>query len=184
MASDFRRRKYVAFFDHLDINRDGIIDRSDWDRYAQVIREEKGWSADEPQLEALIESTGAWWESMRKAFGVTDDQGLTLNHFVGFCNQIADELRAGGAPPQWAVDMCLQAHQVLDITGSGTVDADEYALWLRAIGSKADPAEVFGKLDLNGDGVVSRDEMMTLFGQFFVSEDPDDPGNYLMTGEF
>lgn len=184
MSSTFRQRKYAAFFDHLDNNDDGVVDRHDWDRYAEIIRAEKGWSAREPQLEALVESTTVWWESMRSAFGVTEDEGIGRVQFVAFCDRMAQELRAGGPPPQWAIDMCIRTHQMLDSTGTGTVDASEYAVWLRAIGSSADPEEVFAKLDLDGDGVVSRDEMVTLLGQFFISEDPAEPGNYLLTGTF
>ncbi|MCA9652896.1 MAG: hypothetical protein H6712_20765 [Myxococcales bacterium] len=182
VASEFCKRKYSALFEHLDNNRDGAIDVDDWHRHADFIQAETGWTADDPRLSSLLEATDAWWGAMQEAFGQTDGSRISKAQFLSFCDDLAEQLRAGGSPPEWAVEMCTRTHQMLDVSGNGVIDPDEYGLWLRAIGSKADPREVFLVLDLDSDGVVDRDEMLVLFRQFLVSEDPVDPGNYLMTG--
>jgi Ca2+-binding EF-hand superfamily protein len=44
----------------------------------------------------------------------------------------------------------------------------------------SDEAEkCFDKIDLNGDGYVSRSELVDLVGQFYLSSDPTAPGNLL-----
>ena len=109
---------------------------------------------------------------------------LRRRHRTQVGEALGKEVAGSGSPPGWAVDLCVRTHQALDLNGNGTVNHDEYAVWLRAIGSTADSAEVFTRLDLNGDGVVSLPEMIGLFAQFALSEDPAEPGNYLMTGTF
>jgi len=182
--SEFRQRKYSALFAHLDNNDDGVIDETDWQRYAEVIRKEKDWSEDEPLLHSLTQAADGWWQAMRDVFGDAAASGISLEQFSDFCDQTAMAIADGAVPPHWAYDFCNSMHQTLDVSADGTVCADEYGLWLRAIGSKADAQDVFKKIDLNGDGVVDQDEMIELFKQFMCSEDPAEPGNYIMTGEF
>jgi Ca2+-binding EF-hand superfamily protein len=38
-------------------------------------------------------------------------------------------------------------------------------------------AAIFQRLDLDGDGYISGDELVELFRQFVLSDDPDAPGN-------
>jgi len=183
MLSTFATRKFEALFDHLDLNDDQVIDTEDFRRYAARMQAERGWSDDEPKLTAMLSATHDWWTDMIKRAG-GDDQKVTRQEWLSFWEAIGQEFATTKMPPPWALTLCQRTHQALDLNGDGTVNAEEYAAWLRAIGSKADPAAVFAKLDLNGDGVVNVVEMMGLFGQFAVSEDPADPGNYLMTGTF
>jgi len=38
--------------------------------------------------------------------------------------------------------------------------------------------EAFERLDLDGDGVISKDEFARLYLEFFTSEDPEAPGSW------
>lgn len=181
MLSEFRKRKFTAFFHHLDIDGDHAITAADFNRYAEVIKAKRGWRDDEPMLAQVVAATSAWWADMAKRF---QTDRVSAAQWLEFNDALSEHIKTQGEPPQWAVDMCMGIHKVLDLNGNGTVCGDEYALWLEAIGSKANAAEVFKKLDLNQDGVVDISEMMLLFAQFLLSEDPADPGNYIMTGTF
>lgn len=181
MLSPFRKRKFEALFDHLDLNGDGKIDLTDFTRYAERMKAERGWAADDPKVTQLVSGSRRWWEQMLAGVGGKDNV-ISRNEFLAFWEWVGQQAVAAGAPPPWIVEMCANTHRALDRNGNGTVDATEYALWLRAIGSKASAADTFKKLDVNGDGVVKLDEMLMLFSQFVLSDDPADAGNYLMTG--
>lgn len=183
MISDFRKRKFLAFFHHLDLDNDHLITAKDFNRYAEIVKEKRGFADDDPKLAGIVRATDAWWADMKNRVGGGSDR-ITEEQWLQFLEQLGDHIKANGAPPPWAADVCTGIHKVLDLTGKGAVNADEYSLWLEAIGSKADAAEVFRKLDLNADGVVDISEMLQLFGQFVLSEDPSEPGNYIMTGVF
>jgi Ca2+-binding EF-hand superfamily protein len=182
MISDFRKRKFLALFHHLDLDADSFITTKDFSRYASIVKEKRGFADDEPKLASLVRATDAWWADIKERVGGGADR-ITEEQWLQSLEQLGDQIKANGAPPPWAVDLCMNIHRVLDLTGKGTVNREEYSLWLEAIGSKADAAEVFRKIDLNGDGVVDSSEMMLLFAQFILSEDPSEPGNYIMTGQ-
>ncbi|MDJ0516140.1 MAG: EF-hand domain-containing protein [Trichodesmium sp. MO_231.B1] len=40
--------------------------------------------------------------------------------------------------------------------------------------------EIFPKLDLNGDGGITKDELVELLRQFHGSDDPNAPGTYFL----
>ena len=181
MLSPFRKRKFEALFNHLDINNDGVINLDDFTRYAERLRAERGWAADNPKVTRLVEGSRQWWTEMLSRIGRTDSV-IARDEFVAFWDGVGKEAMAAGTPPAWVIDVCTNTHRALDLNGNGTVDQTEYGVWLRAIGSTANAADVFKRLDLNGDGVVRLNEMLQLFSQFVLSEDPAEPGNYLMTG--
>jgi Ca2+-binding EF-hand superfamily protein len=180
MLSPFRTRKFTTLFELTDRNKDGRIDLADFTHYAQGIREERGWAADSPAVSGLVDGSTQWWREMVQHVG-GDDKSISLAEFLAFWDHLGRELAKGAVPP-WALDTCARIHQALDTSGNGTVNEREYGVWLRSAGSTADPKTVFAKLDTNGDGVVTLSEMMTLFAQFVLSDNPADPGNLLMTG--
>jgi Ca2+-binding EF-hand superfamily protein len=180
MLSPFRRRKFTTLFKLTDRNHDGRIDLADFTHYAHGIREERGWAADNPTVSGLVDGSTQWWREMVQRVG-GDDKSISLDEFLAFWDHLGGELAKGAVPP-WALNICTRIHQALDTSGNGTVNEHEYAVWLRSAGSKADPKTVFAKLDTNGDGVVNLSEMMALFAQFVLSDNPADPGNLLMTG--
>jgi Ca2+-binding EF-hand superfamily protein len=67
-----------------------------------------------------------------------------------------------------------------DLDGDQRVSLEEWREFFRCY--SIDPAEAdkcFHRYDLNGDGHVSRPELADLVRQFYLSSDPDAPGNYL-----
>lgn len=181
MLSEFRKRKFLNLFRHLDVDNNHIIDTEDFTRYVATMKEKRKWSDDEPKLARLIATTDAWWADMQRRVGDGGDQ-IAKRQWLQFFEQLGEEMAGGGDPPQWARDLCLETHRILDLEGDGTINLEEYTFWLECIGSSAEPEEAFRKLDFNGDGVIDVSEMVQLFTQYVTSDDPADPGNYIMTG--
>jgi Ca2+-binding EF-hand superfamily protein len=70
---------------------------------------------------------------------------------------------------------------MVDIDGNGRISPQEYALFLKAY--NVDERlfdDIFRHLDLNGDGYLSRDEIFKLVREFYLSDDPQAPGNWLV----
>jgi hypothetical protein len=181
MLSPFRKRKFELLFDHLDLNKDGAIDLTDFTVYAERLQSERGLAPDDATVKRLIDGSRQWWgEMVTRAGG--EDKSVSRPEFLAFWEWIGSESMKVGGPPPWVAELCRNIFGALDFKGNGKVDASGYAIWLRAIGSNANASEAFKKLDLNGDGAVTADEMLRLFAQFVLSENPADPGNYLLTG--
>ena len=60
--------------------------------------------------------------------------------------------------------------------------SQEKVRYLKALGSRVDPGEAFRRLDLDRDGNIDIGEMEQLYMQYVISDNPGEPGNYLVTG--
>lgn len=72
---------------------------------------------------------------------------------------------------------------IADADGDGRVDEEEYVKWYTALMSipPEEAAEAFSHLDRDGSGYLSHEEMREAVQEYYFSEDPDAPGNW-MTG--
>ena len=76
------------------------------------------------------------------------------------------------------------AHQVIDAVdddGDGALTLNNWRSFYTAFQiTDTSPDEVFKRLDLNGDGKLTRDEALTTVRHFFYSEDQAAPGNWFL----
>lgn len=183
-VSKIQLRKFTSAFNCLDRNRNGVLDWDDFNRSAEFIREAQGWEASDARFKALVGAQKNYWDKMLELCDADGDNEITYPEFVWFHEKIAAEIEANGKVPPWALSLCHDYHRALDTDGSGSISVDEYALYLRSIGSDADANEAFKHLDIDGSGALSIDELEELYSQFVMSEDPDSRGNWLWAGRF
>lgn len=70
---------------------------------------------------------------------------------------------------------------LLDTDKDNNVSAAEYAAYLTVCGATAaEITDTFGRLDHNGDGYLTADELHQNAAEFFFSNDPAAPGNWLV----
>ncbi|CCQ60788.1 Calcium-binding EF-hand [Crocosphaera watsonii] len=68
----------------------------------------------------------------------------------------------------------------MDFSRDDRVSLDEFKQFYQIY--EIDPqeaAQAFVHLDLNQDGYLTKDELTSLFQEFFYSENPQSPGNWL-----
>jgi len=69
----------------------------------------------------------------------------------------------------------------LDKDGSGTLSQDEYVELYKKLGLPSNMAsEGFKRVDRNGSGQISFEELSQAFSEFYLSADPNAPGNWLL----
>ncbi|NEO24115.1 hypothetical protein, partial [Moorena sp. SIO4A5] len=69
---------------------------------------------------------------------------------------------------------------VFDTNGDEQLDLEEYRQWYRSAGRDENFAnEVFKRLNLKDDDSISKEKHIELLDQFFRSEDPEAPGNFV-----
>ena len=69
----------------------------------------------------------------------------------------------------------------LDRDGSGTLSQDEYVGMYEALGiPPSTSSEGFKRLDRNGSGQISHEEFNQALSEFYLSADPNAPGNWLL----
>ncbi|WNG53965.1 hypothetical protein F0U59_03515 [Archangium gephyra] len=167
-----QERKFLSFFNHLDADKDGVLSWNDILRPAEKARVELGWTKTSPKYTTVMQFMRAGWDACLKTSDLDHNGTITYKEYVAFFFRSAVESVVSGKPPSWAM-----------VTGDG-ITPSEHAIYLRSIGSTADAKSVFAKLDINKNGKISIDELHLLLWQWMGSNDPDSPGNYLMTGKF
>ncbi|MBX3273369.1 MAG: hypothetical protein KF729_24110 [Sandaracinaceae bacterium] len=178
----FRRDKYADYFQCIDRNGNGRIDRNDLGHYASVVKERLGLAGDSPELSRLRATTQALWASLTGPIEGSDADSVRFDELVGFFVELHERAQEDGALPRAARDHVLATFAVLDRDGDGLIDVDDYGVYLAAIGSDADPREAFAHLDPEGAGRLSMQTIEQRYREWVSAGDPAVGGNYLLTG--
>lgn len=182
----FLLRKYNHYFDCLDKNGNGVLDRDDFVTRSETLCDALELAPDSPERATLRAASEALWQSICATLDEDGDGRISRDEFAGYFGTIADDIRRGRSQPRWAADRqyaLLRAYlDVLDRDGDEQITADEFALYVESICPTSDPTQVFARLDLDGDGLLSVGELRTLYTQWVASQDENQPGNLLVTG--
>lgn len=184
MVSEFQKLKYTSVFHQLDDNRDGSLKFSDFSSHAYFIKERQGWADDHPDLTRLLEAKHKLWQLLQSRVDSNQDDSVSLEEWVTFWEQIATESTTTGKAPEWITEIHNALLQSIDVNGDGSIGLDEYALYLQSIRVNQDPQMIFHKLDADGNGAIDLKELQDILGQWLLSNNPSDPGNYFMIGNF
>ncbi|WP_069464168.1 EF-hand domain-containing protein [Actinacidiphila rubida] len=173
MASVFQERKLKGMFDAFDADGDGYLREDDfraltarWSRLPGVGpgTELRG------RVETLLMS---WWGALLEAGDANGDGSVDLAEVLVLVDLL----------PGMAEDVTATAGVVfdaIDTDGDGRISPEEHRRLVETWnGEPVDMTGVFPLLDPNGDGYLSREEFALLWRQFWISDDPAEPGNWL-----
>jgi hypothetical protein len=152
-------------------NDNGVLDRDDYERIADQYIRHNGWGEDSAQSHDFRQCFLMWWERFRTKADVNDDGVVTFEEFVAAVEAFTDD-ELGPAGGMNFVTFAAN--------GDGSLSSKEYRRFsaiYRLDGEEAD--EIFGRLDLDGDGRITRDEFVTLWLEYWRSEDEAAPSNWL-----
>jgi Ca2+-binding EF-hand superfamily protein len=177
MLTDLQKKKLPNLFAVHDLDRDGVLRRGDFEQYATRVASVRGWEPGSPQHEELTTRFMTFWDGFESFADASGDLRITLEEWLLYWDQI---LSTPGMYDQVAKPIGDFIFNLFDRDGDGRVTQEEYAFIYQFGGlDPAQAAAAFARLDLDGDGFLSVSEIMTLLGQFFRSNDPRDPGNWL-----
>lgn len=177
MLTDIQRRKLSRYFRVYDIDDDGRIGLPDFRRVLENVRILHGHPTDSRQHQELEEVFQRRWEALRDSADLDDDEGVDLEEWLAYWDGVlADEERY----EREVSALVGRLVETFDTDEDGVLGADEFCDFYGIYGlASALARQVFLDLDLDGDGAVSRDELVEMAHQFYRSEDPDAPGNRL-----
>lgn len=181
--SNLQHARYCDAFDCLDTNKNGCIEWSDLERSAEVIRAHFGWDRESAPYRETLEDLRGFWDTVAASMDEDGDGVIGLDEWVGFFTTLARQCGPSARRlPEWARGHVHALLRAVDHNGDGAISQPEYALYLRSIGSDADPDAAFRAMDGDGDGVLELAEVEELYCQWVSSSDPSAPGNLLVTG--
>jgi Ca2+-binding EF-hand superfamily protein len=176
MLSEFRRRKLSAGFTELDVNGDGHIDSDDIELLVKNHGDAYGFPEDTPEYAELAQRTRAIWEQI-KLFDSDGDGVVSLDEYVDGFEAFLSRRDVFLESMDVLVD---SFYEMADQDRDGALAERELILHFRAWNHSEEQArEAFPRLDRNGNGAISKEDWMANLEEFYFSEDPQAPGNWL-----
>lgn len=180
MIGDLQRRKASYYFDLIDQDDNGFIEARDFELRAERMAEARGIT-DEDDREALTERVMTWWEHLCAIADFDDDDRVTREEWETYWESIQAAINQGGEAEEKTIQSLERAARgtfAAITTGDGAITEDEYTEWLDAWGAK-NSEQAFHRLDRNGSGHLSETDLIEAVKEFYLSNDPDAPGNAL-----
>jgi Ca2+-binding EF-hand superfamily protein len=150
-------------FQKWDVNRNGVVERSDYEAEAKRILQAFGEPPTSPKGRALMDAYLGMFDQMSQAVGAEE---IAEDQFVDYVeSQMFEQGDAGFnrvlRPTITAiVNLC-------DTDGDGEVSPNEFSRWLKAVGvPESQAAQAFRKLDKDGSGNLSADELVEAVRDF------------------
>ena len=173
----FRRQKLERMFALLDLDRDGVIDETDFLRRVDAFARLRAWDRDSAiYLRNAVIATDEW-ENLRQGADSDDDGKVTRDEFLGYAERFLEDRDAVRAYARGDVQLLFDA---MDRDVDSRLAVDEYREYLEVC--RADPIgaeRFFAHADLDRDGRITRAEFAHAFEEFYLSDDPSSVGNHL-----
>ena len=184
MLSEIQREKLTKLFRIWDTDGNGFLELNDWDRLAKKRAQLSSISPDSDEYRSLLTLHHVIWEVLRQNADTNRDDRVSLEEFQAYCDaQYGDvtDVRYASIPDQLRglFDVLMGS---VDRDQDGRITADDYALFLESWGAdEAMPGAKarFERLDRDGDGFISVEEVRQFVADHMLSRDPDAPGNVL-----
>ncbi|XP_069674945.1 calexcitin-2 isoform X2 [Periplaneta americana] len=176
--SDFRRKKLLHVFNvFFDVNHSGTIEKKDFELAVERICKARGWKESDPKHTETKDILFKVWDGLRQKADANQDGQVSHEEWVTMWDDYAKN------PDQalgWQNQYMNFMFELEDSSGDGTIDEEEFKSLCVSYGLSPDEStEAFGKFTSNNTVEITREVFADLWKQFFASEDPNAPGNYI-----
>jgi Ca2+-binding EF-hand superfamily protein len=153
-------------FDRWDTDGDGALERADFEREAANIAEAFGKNIESPQGRALRNAFRSLFDYHACKAGVCPDGRITEEQFLDIYDRLM--FQQGESSFNRVLRPVMQALIGLcDNDNNGRINRAEFATWLRGLGvSATDARTTFDRIDTNGDGELTVEELLTAVRDF------------------
>ncbi|HEY8979532.1 MAG TPA: EF-hand domain-containing protein [Streptomyces sp.] len=175
MSSEFQRVKLRAMFEAFDADGNGYLEEADFvalaDRWGRLPRV-KGRAELAARVDGVLKG---WWQHLSQAVDTDHNGRIDMDDLLAMVDLLPTMPEAVAATAETIFD-------AVDENADGRISRTEHQQLVDTWhGRPVDTGDTFGHLDQDADGYLSRPEFTALWAQFWISDDPAEPGN-LMCG--
>jgi len=177
VLTELQTKKLSRYFRVYDIDDDGRIGPADFARVIENVRALHGFTSDSEEHRRLAAGYAARWDGIAESADVDQDGGIDLQEWLTYWDGVlADDARY----EEEVRTLEARFFEIFDIDEDGAIGPDEFCNFFGVYGLSAALArQIFMDIDLDGDGEMSHEELMTMAREFYRGDDPDAPGNRL-----
>jgi len=177
MLAEFQKKKLTRYFRVYDVDDNGTISLADFERVVENVRALYGADERSTIHRELRDGFLQRWSALVASADKDSDGRVDLSEWLEYWEGVLqDDVRYETE----VAAVTERLFQVFDTDEDGVLGADEFCNFFGVYGlSSAMARQVFTGLDQDGDGRVTRRELMGMAHQFYRGSDPDAPGNRL-----
>lgn len=179
MLSDLQQQKLTHYFNILDFDKNGILEKEDFTAVGENLAILWGFRYGTSEYNACISRIEQNWNDFRSFTKWEDPDKATLQEWLDF----GDKALIHGEEEfyqRYVIKVAEEIFDFFDTDKDGHIALNEYIDLFMAFRIEIRySAKSYTRLDLNSDDQLSREEMVSAVDQFFRSDDEDAPGNWL-----
>lgn len=176
MLSPLQIEKQTHFFNILDFDRSGTIEKEDFEAIGENLCLVRDFDMDTEAYDTVMGMTASIWGHLLPF--VEGDHG-TLDQWLKFMSSLLDPSNLE-TYKKYVLNFTSTLFKLFDINDDGFISQNEYIdLFIGLRIEVRFAPKAFRALDDNKDGKISHDELVRSVDQFFRSNKPEALGNWL-----
>lgn len=180
--TDFQRKKILNLFENLyDTNKDGVIEKCDFDNALEKISSLHHWKNNDAAFKEAQDTLNVIWEGLRLRADKNNDGKITKEEWTKMWEECIKGVVEGKQFPEWQQKYMEFMFYANDTSGDGYIDRDEYTAIYQLFGFSSDTVnQAFDKISEGvKDSKLSKEDFEGLWREYFISEDENAKGNFL-----
>ncbi|MEG3932814.1 EF-hand domain-containing protein [Microcoleus sp. T3_B1] len=175
MLTELQKKKLTYQFSIFDVDKNGFLEKSDFDKIVNGYAETYNLSQDSETYQYLSSTYAKRWEGLAKEADTNADNKVSLDEWLSYQDNLVNDPKSDFL---W-LKIASMFHEIQDVDKDGAISLEEYKLIykIHGIGDDSLAAEIFSKLDFDGDGKIMKNDHLNLVADFYLSNNPESPGN-------
>lgn len=175
MLTELQKKKLTYYFHTFDVDKNGSLEKSDFDKIVNGVAEAYNITQDSETYEYISSTYGKRWEALAKEADTNADNKVSLDEWLSYQDKLVNDPKSDFL---W-LKIASMFHDIQDVDKDGSISLEEYKVMykIHGIGDDSLAAEIFAKLDFDGDGKIMKNDYLNLVADFYLSDNPQAPGN-------
>lgn len=175
--TELQRAKQVHYFNVLDYDGDGVLEKQDFLDVADRLAELRGYDDGSSRHSSVRQEILRMWTNARALSGAESKTQITLDDWLAHEEKVLD---SSVLIHSYVQGIAQAVFDILDADSDGVISEPEYTQFFYAFRGEEDgAARAFRRLDADDSGELTRQEFLEAVTDFHLSDDPEARGNWL-----